>query len=111
MDNINACPHCKYQIQADWYFCPNCGKMLKEKPIVISIGKQIIIYLVSFFLAPLGLGWGLKYITKNDPKVKMVGAIAIILTVLSIIIMFVVFKNFMDQYANILNNPQLYKGY
>lgn len=102
--NVFLCPICQYKIQSDWYFCPNCGKNLKEAPLDVSIGKQILIYLVSFFLAPLGLGWGLKYVRSTDKKVKTVGIISIVLTVLSIILMSFVAKNFLDQYAKMLNS-------
>jgi len=70
----------------------------------MSISKQILIYLVSFFLAPLGLGWGVKYIRSKDSKVKAIGVVAILLTVLAIIIMFVLFKSVADQYVKTLNN-------
>lgn len=104
MDDILLCPICQFKIQNDWFFCPNCAKNLKEKIPVISIPKQILIYLVSFFLSPLGLGWGLKYVRSKDNKIKTIGIISIVLTVLSIILMIGVFKSFIDQYAKILNN-------
>lgn len=103
-EQIVVCPVCSYQIQPEWFFCPKCGKMIREAPIVISISKQILIYLVSFFLAPFGLGWGFKYIKSKDLKVRMVGIIAIVLTILSIVLMIVWFKSFMDQYAQTLNS-------
>lgn len=104
MDSSLLCPACQFKIQSDWFFCPNCSRNLKEKPPVISIGKQIIIYLVSFFLTPLGLGWGLKYVRSSDKKVKTIGIISIILTILSIILISMVFKGFVDQYLKVLNN-------
>lgn len=88
----------------DWYFCPNCGKVLKDKVPVITISKQIIIYLVSFFLAPLGLGWGFKYVRSKDTKVRIIGIISILLTAASIILMFVVFNSYLDKYSKMLNN-------
>jgi hypothetical protein len=104
MDNSLLCPVCQFKIQSDWFFCPNCAKELKEKIPEISIGKQILIYSVSFFLSPLGLGWGLKYVRSNDNKTKTIGIISIVLTVLSIILMSIAFKSFIDQYSKILNN-------
>ena len=103
MEN-NICQVCHSPLQLTWFYCPNCGKNLKEKPIEISLIKQIFIYLVSFFLAPLGLGWGFKYIKSNDEKVRMVGIISILLTVISIVIMIFVFKGVFDQYAKLLNS-------
>ncbi len=98
------CPSCKTPVQPAWYFCPNCGKQLREAPIVISIPKQMLIYLVSFFLSPLGLSWGLQYVKYKDRRVKIVGIISIVLTVVSIILMLGSFKYFMDQYSSMLNN-------
>lgn len=102
--NSLECPACHYKTQGDWFFCPNCAKELKEKILVISFSKQILIYLVSFFLTPLGLGWGLKYVRSKDNKTKTVGIISIVLTVVSILLMIWVSKNFIDQYAKLLNN-------
>jgi putative Mn2+ efflux pump MntP len=98
------CPACQFKTQSDWFFCPNCAHELKEKPPVISVFKQILIYSVSFFLTPLGLGWGLKYARYKDTKTKIVGIISIVLTVLSLVLISLVAKNFIDQYAQILNN-------
>ena len=104
MDETLLCPTCHYIIMNEWYFCPNCGKNLKEAPLDVSIGKQILIYLVSFFLAPLGLGWGLKYVKSKDSKIKTIGIVSIVLTVASIILMIIASKSFIDQYAKMLNN-------
>lgn len=104
MENNLLCPTCHYKIQVDWFFCPNCAKELKEKVPVISIGKQIMIYSVSFFFSPLGLGWGLKYVKSKDQKIKTIGIISIVLTFAAIIMMIGAAKSFIDQYAKILNN-------
>jgi hypothetical protein len=111
MNEITECPSCKFSLDQKWYFCPNCGKQLREAPIVISIPKQILIYFVSFFLAPLGLGWGLKYIKYKDNKVKIVGIISIILTILAIVLMIGSFKYVMDQYTQMLNGLTTGKSY
>lgn len=93
-------------LQPEWYFCPNCGESQKEKVPDISFFKQITIYLVSFFLAPLGLIWGIKYAKYDDKKTKLVGILSIVLTILSLIFMVLVFKGFIDQYAKTLNSMQ-----
>lgn len=81
-----TCPFCHFQIidPEHSYFCPNCGKKLKEPPLTLF--KQIGIYLVSIFLPPLGLWPGIKYLLQSDEKKKMVGLIAIVLTLLSTVI-------------------------
>ncbi len=104
MDISPNCPVCQFKIQEDWFFCPNCGRNLKEKVPKISIAKQILIYFVSFFLTPLGLGWGLKYVKSTDKQVKTIGIISITLTVLSIILISMAFKGFIDQYIKLINN-------
>jgi uncharacterized membrane protein YvbJ len=107
-NKISFCPTCKFSVQDNWFFCPNCGKLIKDKPLEISTTKQILIYGVSFFLSPLGLAWGLKYIRSKDKKTKNIGIISIVLTVISIILMIAVSKNFIDQYAKLLNNINPY---
>lgn len=104
MENSLLCPACQFKIQSDWFFCPNCAKELKEKPPIITIGRQIFMYLVSFFLTPLGLGWGLKYVKYKDPKTKIIGIVCIALTILSFIFMIISLKSFIEQYGKMLNN-------
>lgn len=106
---MSHCPSCQQEIQPDWYFCPNCAKALKEKVPEISVGKQILIYLVSFFLAPFGLGWGLKYVRSKNTRVRLIGTVAIILTAVSIFLMFTIFKSYVDQYSKMLNNFEMGK--
>lgn len=103
MDKTPLCPACQFKIQDDWFFCSNCGKNLKEKIVEISVSKQILIYAVSFFLAPLGLGWGLKYILSKDKKIRTIGFISIVLTVISTILMVLSLKGFVDQYVKTLD--------
>ena len=61
-------------------------------------------YLVSFFLAPFGLVWGIKYIRNKDRKVKIIGAICIILTVIAIGVTIGTYSVVMDKYTRMLNN-------
>ncbi|HSW87768.1 MAG TPA: zinc ribbon domain-containing protein [Candidatus Saccharimonadales bacterium] len=94
MDNIESsrlqnqllCPSCKIPITRDEYFCPNCGKKLKDKPVSTGIAKQTLVYLVSFFLPPFGLPWAYKYLKQPDQKSKIIGYIVIALTIISLII-------------------------
>lgn len=79
-----TCKYCGYPISANFFFCPNCGKKLHEPPITIA--RQIGLYALSVFLPPLGLWPGIKYLQQKDPKAKIVGSIAIILTIVSILI-------------------------
>ena len=80
------CPKCKFQLSPANYFCPNCGQKIKEPPVSTTIGKQMGIYLLSFFLPPLGLWPGIKYFRQKGSKAQIIGVVAILLTLLSIII-------------------------
>jgi hypothetical protein len=56
-------------------------------PLSTSPGRQAFIYLISFFLAPFGLGYAFKYLRQPSYEERRVGIIAIALTILAIIIM------------------------
>lgn len=86
MEPQNICRHCKVSISPSDYFCPNCGKKLREKPQSTTLLKQVLVYLLSVFLPPLGLWPAIKYLKQPDQKSKNVGLAAIILTVISIVI-------------------------
>jgi len=53
-------------------------------PPATSISRQIVIYLISFFLAPLGLCFAWKYCKQDDRKSKNIGIAAIALTIVSL---------------------------
>ena len=85
------CPVCHEPVKSDFYFCPNCGKNLKEKPLLTSVGAQVEIYLWSIITPPMcfltiGSWQGIKYFKAEDPKAKQIGIVAIILLVLSTLI-------------------------
>lgn len=101
----SLCPHCKFPIQDTFFFCPNCGHEIKKSPNLISVPKQIVLYLVAFLLPPFGLIPGLKYLMSPESKVKMVGGVMVGLTVISIIITFIIFQSIASQYTELLNGP------
>ena len=69
------------------YFCFNCGKNLKPKPLSTSLGKQILIYLESIFLPPMGFLWGIRYLRQKGSASKAIGIISIILTVVFLVLL------------------------
>jgi len=81
-----TCRFCHEAISDDDYFCPHCGKKLKDKPVSTSIGKQIVVYLISLLLPPFGLPWAIRYLRQQDQKSKTIGYVVIALTVISIIV-------------------------
>jgi len=98
------CPSCKSPIVETYFYCPKCGKLLHEPPVSISIAKQIGIYSLSFLLPPFGLMPGLHYLRLNDTKAKTVGAIALVLTFVSIAISLYIVIDSMNKYSQILQS-------
>ena len=91
--NVSLCPVCHQPVPRDAYFCPNCGKELRPKPLSTSLGTQAWIYAFSLILpmiAYLAIGYwpGFRYLRSSDPREKQVGIIATVLLVLSTIITF-----------------------
>lgn len=82
----NICRYCHAPIVESEYFCPNCGKKLKDKPVSTSVAKQIFVYLVSALLPPFGLVWVWQYIRQKDDtkKSRNIGIAIIVITVISL---------------------------
>ncbi len=101
------CPACKSIISTTAYFCPNCGKQLKDKAPSATFAKQALIYFVSLFLPPFGLWYAWKYIKYGDYTSIKIGTIAIILTIISILATIWLTQGFINsvyQSLNTINN-------
>ena len=79
------CPFCHTQIDPVAYFCPNCGKKVREKPVGTGAGDQVKLYLISVLLPPFGLGLTWRYVKSPDEKTKVIGIVSLILTFASLI--------------------------
>lgn len=84
-DNIVLCPKCQTPNPAVNNYCPSCGQKIREKPLSATLLTQLGLYALSVFLPPLGLWPAFKYLRQEDPQLKRIGIIAVILTVLSVI--------------------------
>ena len=91
------CSKCQTKVYEIDNFCPNCGYALKSRREDVSISKQILIYFVSFFLAPFGLGYAFKYLKQSDKKSKMIGVISLGLTFFAIIVVIFTAKGYLEQ--------------
>ena len=101
------CRYCGFSVLGDYYFCPNCGKKLKEPPVSVSIGRQIYIYALSLILPPLGLWPGIKYLRQDNPIAKRIGIIAIVLTIISTILTIWLSIGLLGNISGQLSNPQM----
>lgn len=86
MDETSLCPACHIAVRPTDYFCFNCGKNLHAAPPGTTLTDQIKLYLGSVFLAPMGIFWGLRYLREESQKSKIVGIVAIALSVVTFII-------------------------
>lgn len=89
---LPVCPVCHQAVQPEFYFCPNCGKSLHEKPLSTSWGTQAWIYALSVvmpWLAFLVLSYwpGIKYMRSDNEGAKQIGVIATVLMAISTIVM------------------------
>ena len=108
-----VCHYCQHPISEVDYFCPNCGKKLKDKPLSIGIGRQIIVYLISFFLPPFGLPYAYRYFKQDEKNAKVIGYVVIGFTILSVIINIWLIVGFVNQTNNDFNDlyKQMNSGY
>lgn len=90
------CKFCQAPISDNEYFCHACGKKLKEPPFKFSWTKIIGIMLLSVLLPPLGIFPGIRHLRMPDQRAKIVGATAIVLTILATIITIKIFADYMN---------------
>ena len=94
MDNI--CSKCHVEIRRTDYFCYNCGNNLKPVPPSITLTSQLILYIKSIILPPFGIYWAIKYLRHNDRNTRIVGIIAIVLTIASFVLNIIFFMEFVN---------------
>lgn len=104
----NVCSVCHEPIKSEYFFCPNCGHNLREKPVQVTLIAQIGIYALAILLPPLGLWPGIKYLSKTGKQAKKVGIIAIVLTLLSSVLTiwltFQLFNSYISQMNDLINS-------
>lgn len=96
-------PYDGREVSETAYFCSNCGQSLKSRPEDTSIPKQIVIYFVSFVLAPFGLVYAFRYLNQPDKKSKIIGAISLVLTILAIIAVIFTGKAYLEKQYSYIN--------
>jgi len=102
--NKLVCQNCKNILQTKAAFCQYCGKQVSNYLIQTNASKQILVYLVSFFLPPFGLIYAYKYLKQGDSKSKKIAYLAIALTITSIGISLWVSTKILNTLSTQLNN-------
>lgn len=97
------CPACNSQIQPAFFFCPNCGKKLKEPQDSTTVGKQIVLYTTAVLIPPSGLFIGIKYLKQSSDKAKYIGTTLIVLTIVSTLLSIYLAVGFYNRTMQILN--------
>lgn len=103
MGETQVCKSCQTTYPNTYFFCPICGKKLKDAPLSTSFSKQAVLYLISFFLPPFGLPQGIRYLKQNGGKTKAIGITIVLLTIASISITIMVFTYFMSSVSKLYN--------
>ena len=86
MDKQFPCPKCEFPIIPPFYFCPNCGKKIKDPPFKVNFAKIAGLLLISVLLPPLGFWPGIKLLLNSDRRAQGIGILAIALTVISLVV-------------------------
>jgi hypothetical protein len=105
-----TCPKCHTVVRTTDYFCFNCGTNLRPAPPPTDAGSQFMLYLGSVFIPPFGILWGWKYLRSEDSKAKIVGYVACILTIISLIIGMIWVRNLMASVTSQVNQFQSIQG-
>jgi amino acid transporter len=111
MDITNLCPACHQPVEQSDYFCRNCGRNLRKKPLTTSAGHQIMLYLGSIFLFPLGFIWGIRYIREDSRDAKTIGMMCLIISIVVLFIIILLTASIISNINNQVNQQlQMYQG-
>lgn len=112
MEVEELCPVCHRVVVPTDYFCPNCGKAIRQAPPSVTSTAQALLYLGSVFLPPMGLWWGYKYFRQPDRKSKIIGVVSAVLTIISLIVTTKLAVDFMsDLNSQVQSQMQNFQGY
>lgn len=81
-----ACPFCHVAVRPTDYFCSNCGKNLHPAPLGTTAFDQAKLYIGSVFFTPMGIFWGMRYLREKSDTSKIVGVIAMLLSIVTLIV-------------------------
>jgi hypothetical protein len=90
-------------VRATDFFCFNCGKSLKPRPLATSFEALLMYYLGAVVLPPMGIIWGIKYLRQGNQTAKIHGAILIGITIIELIYVTIWTVNFMHTISSQIN--------
>lgn len=99
------CANCGNPIAESYFFCPYCGKKLKEPPPSTSLGRQIWIYFLAVTFPLFVIAPGIAYIVQKDEKSKIIGIVALLTASISFLVSLYFAVLFYRQFGEILSNP------
>lgn len=97
------CKYCHLPVTVDDYFCPHCGKKLKEKPAAMELWPLVWLFVLSSLLPPLGIGLTIRYIRSEDERARSVGWISLFVTIVALIVSILIAKSVMDSVNQQIN--------
>ena len=89
MDEVvpsTVCPFCHIAVRPADYFCSNCGKNLHPAPLGTGVFDIAKLYLGSVFFTPMGIFWGMRYLREKNNTSIIVGVIAMLLSLVTLIV-------------------------
>ncbi len=111
MDLQSLCSNCKGNTSPTDFFCPHCGKKLREESLSTTFAKQIWLYFLSFFFPPFGIWPAIKYLRQEDEKSKKIGIALLFITIISIVITLWFTLGFVNSFNKEFNSQmKLYQG-
>ncbi len=101
---VSICKYCHAPVTPEEYFCPNCGKKLRDKPPLTTASEQAKVYIISLVFWPFGAVYIWRYLRQEDPKSKMIGWVVLAITVAIGILVAWTTKVFIDEFNKQLNS-------
>lgn len=104
MDKNPVCKSCQNLISTTYFFCPYCGKKLKEPLLATSFGRQLGMYFTAVFFPIIAIAPGLRYINQREEKSKAVGTIILLIAGITLMVEVYLAFEFYQQFGKYLNS-------
>ena len=91
------CPNCKNQIDPNVFYCPICGKKIKEPPVSTGFWPILGLFLFCILLPPLNIPLSFKYLRAADTKAKTLGWISLFVMAAALAVITVITINVVNE--------------